>query len=136
MGERCHYFRCNFILYPSLCISFGGTFRLSIQYESQCCNRYDKSKQVLNFKNKRWIYFWTHYCCLSFAGIATGTGWIIWYFLQDKRRSYRWKILLFQLLVAISLLLEVKDFPPLFWVLDAHALWHLSTVLPTILLYR
>lgn len=44
--------------------------------------------------------------------------------------------MLFQVLVGISLLLEVNDFPPLLWVLDAHALWHLSTVLPTVLLYR
>lgn len=79
------------------------------------------------------------HCLLSknlFLGIATGIGWVIWYFLQRKRKSYAWKMLLFQVLIAISLLLEVNDFPPLFWVLDAHALWHLSTVLPTVLLYR
>ncbi|XP_031640517.1 post-GPI attachment to proteins factor 3 [Contarinia nasturtii] len=69
------------------------------------------------------------------TGILTGIGWVIWYLLQRKKRPYSWKILLFQFLVAISLLLEVNDFPPLFWVFDAHALWHLSTVLPTILLY-
>lgn len=73
---------------------------------------------------------------LSFQGIATGTGWIVWYLSQRKNRPYSWKIMLFQILVGISLLLEVNDFPPLFWVLDAHALWHLSTVLPTVLLYR
>ncbi|EHB12028.1 Post-GPI attachment to proteins factor 3 [Heterocephalus glaber] len=25
-------------------------------------------------------------------------------------------------------LLELLDFPPLFWVLDAHAIWHISTI--------
>lgn len=70
------------------------------------------------------------------TGIATGVSWVIWYFMQRKKKSYAWKMFLFQVLIAISLLLEVNDFPPLFWVLDAHALWHLSTVLPTILLYR
>lgn len=70
------------------------------------------------------------------TGIATGVSWVIWYFLQRKKKSYAWKMFLFQVLIAISLLLEVNDFPPLFWVLDAHALWHLSTVLPTVLLYR
>lgn len=72
---------------------------------------------------------------LHFQGILTGVGWIIWYLSQRRKRRYSWKILLFQVLVAISLLLEVNDFPPLLWVLDAHALWHLSTVLPTVLLY-
>lgn len=71
-----------------------------------------------------------------FTGIATGIGWVIWYAMQRNKHPYAWKILLFEILVAISLLLEVNDFPPLFWVLDAHALWHLSTVLPTVLLYR
>lgn len=70
------------------------------------------------------------------TGIATGIGWIGWYVMQRKRKPYAWKILLFQMLVGISLLLELNDFPPLFWVLDAHSLWHLSTVLPTVLLYR
>lgn len=70
------------------------------------------------------------------TGIATGVSWVIWYFLQRKKKSHAWKMFLFQVLIAISLLLEVNDFPPLFWVLDAHALWHLSTVLPTVLLYR
>lgn len=71
-----------------------------------------------------------------YTGIATGIGWVIWYAMQRSKHPYAWKILLFQFLVAISLLLEVNDFPPLFWVFDAHALWHLSTVLPTVLLYR
>lgn len=33
-------------------------------------------------------------------------------------------------------LLELLDFPPLFWVLDAHAVWHLSTVPVHFLFYR
>ncbi|KAK2109230.1 Post-GPI attachment to proteins factor 3 [Saguinus oedipus] len=31
------------------------------------------------------------------------------------------------LLQGLSLL-ELLDFPPLFWVLDAHAIWHISTI--------
>lgn len=69
------------------------------------------------------------------AGIITGSGWIIWYFL-NKQQPHAWKILLFQIIVGISLLLEVNDFAPIFWVFDAHSLWHLSTVMPTVLLYR
>lgn len=70
------------------------------------------------------------------TGVLTGIGWIIWYFAQRKRKPYAWKIMLFQVLVGISLLLEVTDFPPLLWAFDAHSLWHLSTVFPSMLLYR
>lgn len=39
------------------------------------------------------------------------------------------------LLQALSLL-ELLDFPPLFWVLDAHALWHVSTIPVHTLFFR
>lgn len=70
------------------------------------------------------------------TGVISGIGWIIWYMFQRKKRSYAWKILVFQLLAACSLLLELNDFPPIFWTFDAHSLWHLSTVPLTFLLYR
>lgn len=128
-------------------------------YEKICCSQdfrdrkkyFEFAKMQINRYSLSWelhIYMITHHSfdCPEadkfsksfryFTGIATGIGWVIWYAMQRKKHSYAWKILLFQFLVAISLLLEVNDFPPLFWVLDAHALWHLSTVLPTVLLYR
>lgn len=39
------------------------------------------------------------------------------------------------LLQALSLL-ELLDFPPLFWVLDAHAIWHISTIPVHVLFFR
>jgi hypothetical protein len=39
-------------------------------------------------------------------------------------------------LVAFTTLFEVLDFPPLFWVFGAHALWHLSTAPLAILWYK
>lgn len=117
------------------------------------------SRRMLHWTSKKvkafiglivFLFFVNHFAYLSMGrfdyaynmkanvvtGIATGVGWIGWYILQRKRKPYAWKILLFQVLVGISLLLELNDFPPMFWVLDAHSLWHLSTVLPTVLLYR
>lgn len=40
------------------------------------------------------------------------------------------------LLLQALALLELLDFPPLFWVLDAHAIWHLSTIPVNVLFYR
>lgn len=70
------------------------------------------------------------------TGVVSGVGWIIWYILNWRSRKHAWKILAFQLLAACSLLLELTDFPPIFWTFDAHSIWHLSTVPLTFLLYR
>ena len=32
-------------------------------------------------------------------------------------------------LMNVFALLEVLDFPPFFWTIDAHSLWHASTVI-------
>lgn len=38
--------------------------------------------------------------------------------------------------IAIAMSLELLDFPPIGGMLDAHSLWHLGTVIPTIWWYR
>jgi hypothetical protein len=38
--------------------------------------------------------------------------------------------------VIVAMSLELLDFPPLGGYLDAHALWHLATVFPTVLFYK
>lgn len=69
------------------------------------------------------------------TGIISSVIWIIWYFVNRKKKKYAWKIVLFVILTFASLLLELKDFPPIFWAFDAHSLWHLSTVPLTVLFY-
>lgn len=44
------------------------------------------------------------------------------------KASHASKALLFTLLTTLATSLELLDFPPLYRILDAHALWHLSTV--------
>lgn len=70
------------------------------------------------------------------TGIVGGLGWLLWYLISRKKRVYAWKVLIFQVFAAFSLILEVNDFPPLFYTLDAHSLWHLATVPLTILFYN
>lgn len=70
------------------------------------------------------------------TGILSGVCWLLWYFLRGKRRHYGKKIVAFFALTALSLVLEVNDFPPIFWIFDAHALWHLATVPITVIFYR
>lgn len=70
------------------------------------------------------------------TGVASGLGWIIWSIRNLKKYPYAKKMCIFQAMVAGGLMLELNDFPPLFWMFDAHALWHLATIPPTYLFYR
>uniref|UniRef100_A0A8V1A508 Post-GPI attachment to proteins factor 3 n=1 Tax=Gallus gallus TaxID=9031 RepID=A0A8V1A508_CHICK len=62
--------------------------------------------------------------------------WWLWWCLRNRPRlPHVWKCAVVVLLLQAGALLELLDFPPLFWVLDAHALWHISTVPLNILFY-
>nr|SVE94265.1 EOG090X0702 [Simocephalus serrulatus] len=68
-------------------------------------------------------------------GAVNIVGWSVWCYKYYKRRPYVKRCATFTALVGVTTLLEVMDFPPLFWVLDAHALWHLTTSPLVILWY-
>ncbi|KAJ3187707.1 hypothetical protein HDU85_006100 [Gaertneriomyces sp. JEL0708] len=65
------------------------------------------------------------------AGVAVGMlgnlCWVGWG-LAEWKRGYTWKILLSVILISTAMSLELLDFPPLWGVLDAHALWHAATI--------
>ncbi|CAG0924772.1 unnamed protein product [Notodromas monacha] len=55
-------------------------------------------------------------------------GWLCWAFLNRSTCPYAWKGAAVNFLMAATMALELLDFPPFLWTLDAHALWHLSTI--------
>lgn len=57
-------------------------------------------------------------------------------FQEWSRRRYVWKCLAAVVCGSCTVLLELLDFPPVLWAVDAHALWHLSTVPIPLLWYR
>uniref|UniRef100_A0A8C2FHM5 Post-GPI attachment to proteins factor 3 n=1 Tax=Cyprinus carpio TaxID=7962 RepID=A0A8C2FHM5_CYPCA len=61
-------------------------------------------------------------------GMINLLWWLCWCWLNRRILPYWWKCGMVVLLLHGLALLELLDFPPLFWVLDAHAVWHLSTV--------
>ncbi|ESP01909.1 hypothetical protein LOTGIDRAFT_138807 [Lottia gigantea] len=61
-------------------------------------------------------------------GIVNTLCWSVWAILKNKQQSYSWKCLFTMVSLSSLLLLELLDFPPLFWVLDAHAFWHAGTI--------
>ena len=63
-------------------------------------------------------------------------SWYSWHTYRRNRRLWAvWPgLVVAWVLVAMSL--ELLDFPPLWWAIDAHSLWHLATIFPTILWYK
>ncbi|KAM4692229.1 post-GPI attachment to proteins factor 3 [Rhinophrynus dorsalis] len=61
-------------------------------------------------------------------GMINLVWWLAWCVRRHSHQPYLWKCILVVVLLQSLALLELLDFPPVFWVLDAHALWHFSTI--------
>ncbi|XP_067649317.1 post-GPI attachment to proteins factor 3-like [Haliotis asinina] len=60
-------------------------------------------------------------------GAVNMVGWLIWCAMTYKKQRYVWKCAAVVVGINALLLLELFDFPPFWWALDAHALWHAGT---------
>nr|XP_008517098.1 PREDICTED: post-GPI attachment to proteins factor 3 isoform X2 [Equus przewalskii] len=61
-------------------------------------------------------------------GLVNVVWWLAWCLRNQQRLPHVRKCMVVVLLLQGLSLLELLDFPPLFWVLDAHAIWHISTI--------
>ncbi|KAJ3010954.1 hypothetical protein HKX48_007124 [Thoreauomyces humboldtii] len=62
------------------------------------------------------------------VGVASNFFWLTWFARNRRTRPYAWKGVLLVVLVTAATALEVLDFPPWRWIIDAHSLWHLATI--------
>lgn len=72
---------------------------------------------------------------IMISGLTTFAITMLWWYFNHKL-SHVYLIGWFNTLIVFVTLLELADFPPIFWIFDAHSLWHASTVPLTVLLYR
>ena len=72
------------------------------------------------------------------AGVAQNALWTAWSVREFRRRRRPWTAWpgLIVAWVVLAMSLELLDFPPLAGLLDAHSLWHLGTVAPTVWWYK
>ncbi|CAN1157952.1 Post-GPI attachment to proteins factor 3 [Linum perenne] len=70
-------------------------------------------------------YGWNMKVCVT-MGVAQMLTWAIWAGLS--RHPSRWKLLVTVLGGSLAMLLEIYDFPPYEGYLDAHAIWHATTI--------
>ncbi|NXH12651.1 PGAP3 factor, partial [Bucco capensis] len=68
-------------------------------------------------------------------GLLNVAWWLHWCLQNLPQLPHVWKCAAVVLLLQALALLELLDFPPLFWVLDAHALWHIGTIPLNVLFY-
>ncbi|XP_057631063.1 post-GPI attachment to proteins factor 3 isoform X2 [Chionomys nivalis] len=69
-------------------------------------------------------------------GLVNLAWWLAWCLRNRRRLPHTRRCVVVVLLLQALSLLELLDFPPLFWVLDAHAIWHISTIPLHILFFR
>jgi len=63
--------------------------------------------------------------CVVMA-VAQLTIWAVW--AGVSRHPSRWKLWLVVFSGGLAMLLEIYDFPPYEGLLDAHAIWHATTI--------
>ena len=75
--------------------------------------------------------------CVAAGAVQTAV-WLVWALGSKSGRSHpgRTYLLAFMVCLNVAMLLEILDFPPLWKILDAHALWHAATAPLTMLWYR
>ncbi|XP_071498993.1 post-GPI attachment to proteins factor 3-like [Diadema antillarum] len=54
--------------------------------------------------------------------------WVLWSLWNIRRQPYLWKAIVCVVTINLCILLEVLDFPPVWWTFDAHSIWHASTI--------
>ena len=62
------------------------------------------------------------------VGLLNSFCWLFWCYTHWKARPYVKNALISVMMLDLAVLLELLDFVPIFWIIDAHALWHLATV--------
>lgn len=67
-------------------------------------------------------------------GIANSIMWLVWCYNHRRKQRYVWKAAATIVLANMLLTLEAFDFPPLWWIFDAHSLWHAGTA-PLVVLW-
>ncbi|GMM52790.1 Per1 protein [Starmerella bacillaris] len=143
LTERMDYFSALFYLFYALLLVTTRLFRLDLPSKRRI--RYLVHTSILS------LYF-IHIFYLSFidfnyklnmmVGVIVGLSQtLLWITLGIKlfrqtRDPAELILIISPLLATLGLLFELNDFPPLMRLLDAHSLWHASTVIPSALFYK
>ncbi|KAK1497556.1 hypothetical protein CTAM01_07826 [Colletotrichum tamarilloi] len=91
---------------------------------------------IAYLKGVRWDYTY-NMTANVIIGVIQNLMWL-WFSLNKYRQSRRTWAIWPSIVVAVVVMvmsLELFDFPPVWGALDAHSLWHLGTIPPTVLIF-
>lgn len=72
----------------------------------------------------------------TLVGLFQNICWLVWVAKNRKVRPHAWKIGLVVISLSSAMSLELLDFPPYKFIIDAHALWHAATIPIVYLVYN
>ncbi|KAI8047994.1 Per1-like-domain-containing protein [Syncephalis plumigaleata] len=75
----------------------------------------------------RFDYSYNMMVCATIGSIHN-VIWLIWSIRNWKSRPYAWRAAAMVVYIMIAMSLELLDFPPILWAVDAHAMWHAATI--------
>ncbi|KAK2750947.1 hypothetical protein FQN57_000021 [Myotisia sp. PD_48] len=145
LTEKLDYFAAGASVMYGLYLSVVRIFRLDrprpryvntlLRWWTICCvTLYLLHVSYLSF----WVWDYTYNMAANVVvGLAQNILWSVFSFMRYKRQQATWTawpgMIVAWLIFAMSL--ELLDFPPIGGYIDAHSLWHLGTVIPTIWWY-
>jgi post-GPI attachment to proteins factor 3 len=92
---------------------------------------------VLYLKGVKWDYTYNMTANVVVGALHNALwSWYSWKTYRMSRRAWAAWPGMIVAWVVLAMSLELLDFPPLWGSLDAHALWHAATVIPTIIWYK
>lgn len=71
-----------------------------------------------------------------FVGGITSIVWFAWCVKKQKELPHTHYLMHFLLGLWATMLFEILDFEPIYWIFDAHAIWHCTTIPLPYLLFR
>ncbi|KAI8987980.1 Per1-like protein [Mycotypha africana] len=147
--EKMDYFSAGLYIFYGLCVAVIRIFGLQRRkratmlisgWTAVCAVLYIAHVTYLSSRS-RFDYGYNMKACIAVGSLQT-TLWLNWSILQYTRwgkkeqRPFAWMAGLSVVLVSCAMCLEVFDFPPYKGVLDAHSLWHASTIPLAPLFYK
>lgn len=127
--EMMDYFSAQLVITCSTCFLFLRFFGIeplwrSVSVGVVCLAFYLHHIYYLAFVRFDYSYNMTVGVAL---GVSNLVGWTTWSLSCMSRQPYVWKCAATVIAINLLLLLELIDFPPLWYTFDAHSLWHLGT---------